>query len=282
LALYSQDGILAEIKAESNCEFNTDDFRGTAESITYHAADFLVDIAGKDAAIFSKKNIFNSSRFLIHSRQKKLISDKDVKATIIPEKKNVLLSSKPLFITAAGMEMTDKGNIIRFKEKVKLFQDDIELHAGEMLFDNLKNRMSFKGNADLKFFNENEMVVLRGQTIYFDAAERKIVVAEDARLNQAENILGARQIELSFGPANQLENISALDDVTFSKKDLSGKSQKLYWYFNKKIILFKNSAQITRKDTGTTKGRELLLNLSSNEIKVSSQEDRAETIINHN
>jgi len=280
VALYSQDGVLAEIKAENNCEFSTDDFRGTADSITYDAAHFLIDIAGKDAAIISKKNIFNSSHFLIYTKRRQLNSDKGVKATVIPEKKNVLFKAKPLFITAAAMEMTDKGNIIRFKEKVKLFQDDIELHAGEMIFDSRRNRISCQGTADLKFFNENEMVVLRGQTIFFNTPERKIIIAGNATLNQAENILGGQQIELSFDLANQLENILAMDNVTFSKEDLSGKSGLLHWYFNKKIILFENSAQITRKDAGTTKGKKLLLNLSSNEINVSSQEDRAETIIN--
>ena len=279
-ALYSQDGVLAEIKAENNCEFSTDDFRGTADSITYDAAHFLIDIAGKDAAIISKKNIFNSSRFLIYTKRRQLNSDKGVKATVIPEKKNVLFKAKPLFITAAAMEMTDKGNIIRFKEKVKLFQDDIELHAGEMIFDSRRNRISCQGTADLKFFNENEMVVLRGQTIFFNTPERKIIIAGNATLNQAENILGGQQIELSFDLANQLENILAMGNVTFSKEDLSGKSGLLHWYFNKKIVLFENSAQITRKDAGTTKGKKLLLNLSSNEINVSSQEDRAETIIN--
>jgi lipopolysaccharide export system protein LptA len=280
LATYSQDGLLAEIQAEKNCEFSTDDFRGTADSIRYDAENSLVDINGKDAAIISKKNIFNSSRFLIHSKSRQLNSDNGVKATIIPEKKSVLLSSKSLFITANGLELTDKGNLIRFKGKVKLFQDEIELHAGEMLFDSQKNRMSFKDNADLKFYSENEMVALSGRTISFNTPDRKIIVTGSARLNQAENNLGGRQIELSFGLNNLLEEVTATDDVTFTKKDLSGKSELLHWYFNKKTVLFENSAQITRKDTGTIKGKELLLNLSSNEIKVSSQKDRVETIIN--
>jgi lipopolysaccharide export system protein LptA len=84
---------------------------------------------------------------------------------------------------------------------------------------------------------------------------------------------------LIFERSNRLENVLARDNVTFNKKDLSGRSGSLHWDFNKKIVLFKNSAQISRKGAGTTRGRELLLNLSSNEIKVSSQEDRAETII---
>lgn len=278
-AMYSRDGQLTEIQAEKNCEFSTAEFQGTAEALRYNAALFLIDITGKDASIQSKKNIFNSSHFMIHSRQRKLLAQRGVQATLIPEKKSVLLTRKPIFITAAAMEVTHKGDIIHFKEKVKLFQDDIELHADDMVFDNLSNRMSFNGNADLKFFNGSELLLLRGQKIYLNTAERKIVISGNASLTQAANVLGGRQIELSFDLTNQLEEISARDDVTFSKEDLSGKSGLLHWYFGKKIVLFKNAAQISRKNAGTTQGRELLLNLSSNEIKVSSQDDRSETTL---
>ncbi len=280
LALYSADGQLTQIKADDNCEFSTDDLKGTADFIAYDAGRFLIDITGKDAAIFSKKNTFNSSHFLVDTRKRLLNSNQGVKATIWPGKKNVLLSSKPLFITASAMEMADGGHAIRFREKVKLFQDDVELHAGDMFFDSRKNLMAFSANANLKFINENELVILRGQTISFDTPGRRIIVAGNASLNLAENTLTGRQIELSFEQANRLENILARDNVTFNKKDLSGQSGSLHWSFNKSIILFKNSAQISRKGAGTTKGRELLLNLNSNEIEVSSQEDRTETIIN--
>jgi lipopolysaccharide export system protein LptA len=278
-ARYAADGSLSRVEAKSNCEFSTEDLHGTAEAITYDAPRFLIDINGKDAAIISKKNVFHSSHFQVHTRQRQLSSLQAVQATIVPENKNVLFSSKPLFITAAAMEMTDRGNIIRFREKVKLFQDDIELHAGEMLFDGRKNHMSFSGGADMKFINENELLILRGQSMAFEPSGQRIVITGNANLNQGENVLSGRQIELLFQGADRLENILARDNVTFSKKELSGKSGLLHWDFNKKTILFKNSAQISRKNTGTTKGRELLLNLSSNEINVTSQEDRAETTI---
>jgi lipopolysaccharide transport protein LptA len=279
-AFYSPDGLLVEVKAQENCEFSAEGFQGTAQAFKYDAALFLIDITGKDATIVRNKNSFNSSHFQIHSRQRLLNAEKGVKATVTPGGKRVLLSSKPLFITAGAMEMTDKGDLIRFRDKVKLFQDDVELHAAEMLFDNLNNRMSFSGNADLKFINDNELLVLHGQMIFFNTAERKIVITGNASLNQAENVLSGGQIELNFDRSNLLETILARDNVTFSKEDLSGKSGLLQWYFNKKTVVFKNSAQISRKNGGTTKGKELLLNLISKEIKVSSQDDRAETIIN--
>lgn len=278
-AVYGKDGVLARIQAEGKCEFATDDFTGTAARLDYDAPNSRIEIFGKDAAIISKKNIFNSSQFLIQTKLRLLGSDKNVKATLFPEKKNVLLRAKPVFVTASGMEMSERGNVTRFKGNVKLFQDEIELHAGELLFETKSNRISCSGKTDLKFLTDNEQVVLHGQTMVFPAGERKIVLEGDARLQQAENMLSARRIELAFSRDDRLENIIAADHAAFSKKDLSGKAQLLNWFYTKKTILFKNAAEITKKESGTTKGKELLFDLNSNEISVSSADDRSETII---
>jgi lipopolysaccharide transport protein LptA len=278
-AFYSKDGLLVEMKAKKNCEFRTDEFRGTAEALNYDAPLFLFDIAGRDANIVNKRNSFTSNHFQIHSKPQQLQAEKAVKATIMPGGKSVLLSSRPLFIVADAMEMTHRGDLIRFKDKVKLFQDEVELHAGEMLFDNTSNRMTCHGDVELKFGSENGPVELRGQTIVFNHAESRAVISGNASLNQAGNVLGGRQIELDFDRGNQLESILARDNAVFSRENLSARSGSLHWQYRKKVIWFRNAAQITRKDAGTTKGQELILNLDSNEITVSSREDRAETVI---
>lgn len=279
LATYGKDGALARIQAEGSCEFSTDDLSGTAARLDYDAANFRVGVFGKDAGITSGKNTFHSSQFLIQTRLRRLSSDKGVKARLLPEKKNVLLRAKPVFITAAGMEMSEKGKVTGFKGKVNLFQDEIELHSGELLFDTRSNRIACRGGADLKFMSDNEPVVLHGQTMVFQAGDLKIAIEGDGRLKQAENLLAARKIELAFNRSDKLENISAADQVAFSKKDLSGKAQQLFWYFSKKTILFRNAAEITKKDAGTTRGQELRFNLDTNEIEVTSADDRSETII---
>jgi lipopolysaccharide export system protein LptA len=180
---------------------------------------------------------------------------------------------------AKAMEMTRRGDLIRFRDNVTLFQEDVELHAGELLFENASQRMTCRSDAELKFVSENEPVELRGQAIVFNHAERKAVISGNASLTQAGNVLGGRQIELDFDPGNELESILARDNVVFSRDNLSARSGALHWPYRKKVIWFRNSAQITRKDAGTTRGQELILNLSTNEITVSSHEDRAETIL---
>jgi len=238
-----------------------------------------VDISGKSATVKSKKNIFNSSQFLILTQRKQMSSSAGVKATLIPEKKNVLLRAKPVFVAASGMEMSEKGNVTGFKGNVKLFQDEIELQAGELLFETQGNRISCRGNADLKFFTDGDPVFLHGQTMVFHAEELKIILEGEARLQLAEKALSARRIELAFSRDDRLESITAADQVAFSKENLSGKAQFLLWDYKRKTILFKNSAEITKKEAGTTKGQELLFDLNSNAISVSNADSRSETII---
>jgi len=279
LAVYDKDGSLAAVHADKKCSFRFEDLTGNADKIHYDLPGFKIDITGKNTSVNSKKNVFDSSQFIIQTKLKKLSSDKGVRATLIPEKKNVLLRSRPVFVTAAGMELSEQGNVTRFKGKVQLFQDEIELQAGELLFETPENRISCRGNADLKFMAGDEQVILHGKTLVFHAGELKIVLEGDARLQQGENVLTARKIELTFDREDRLEDITAANQVTFSKKDLSGKAQSLHWYYTKKTVLFRDDAEITKKASGTTRGQELLFDLSSNEISVSSSEDRSETVI---
>jgi lipopolysaccharide transport protein LptA len=279
LAVYSAAGALREVRVDDRCEFRSDELRGTAAFIVYDAGLRQVELTGHDATVFSKKNEFRSSRFLIDTRKRQLRSQAGVKATLEPERKSVLLTGKPLFITAASLDMSDRGNSVRFRDKVKLFQDDLELRAGELAIDGRTNRIAAGGRADLKFLNQGEVMALRGQSISFDSPQGRIVISGGAGLQQGGNALNGRHIELAFGSTDQLETILARDNVTFRNRDLSGKSGSLIWDFAGETILFKDSAQISRQNAGTTRGRELFLNLNSSEIVVSSRDERSETVI---
>ncbi len=278
-AFYDKQGRLSRVRAEGNCEFATDDFSGRAAALDHDALHSLIQISGEEVAITCKKNNFSSSSFTLNTKLKKLESDKGVKATLIPDKKSVLLQAKPVFITATAMQTSEKGNVTLFKRKVKLFQDAVELQAGELLFNNTSNKMTCSGGVDLKFMDESEWVLLHGTTIDVDPQGKKIVIAGEARLQQGENSLTAQTIELAFNSRDKLENISASDEAAFNKKDLTSKAQHIRWQYTKKTIWFKKSAEITRKGSGTTRGQELRFDMKSNQITVTGTEDRSQTTI---
>jgi lipopolysaccharide export system protein LptA len=175
--------------------------------------------------------------------------------------------------------MDDRGNSVRFRDKVKLFQDDVELRAGELTFASSGSQIAAGGRAELKFDSQGELMYLHGQTISFDTPQRRIVIDGSAGLQQGGNTLSGRHIELVFGSADRLETIQARDNVSFRNQGLSGTSGSLSWDFAAQTILFKNAAQISRLNAGTTRGRELFLDLNSNEIVVSSRDERSETVI---
>jgi lipopolysaccharide export system protein LptA len=279
LATYSKQGALSVIQAEKKCSFQTDDFSGQAENIRYDVPGFKIEISGKNSSVSSGKNTFSSGQFLVHTRTRQLSSGQNVKATIIPDKKGVLLGARPLFVTAGGMELSERGKVTRFTDDVSLFQDEIEMHGGELLFESIPNRVSCRGKADLKFVDDGEIVLLRGETIAFDPAAAKIAIDGDGRLQQGPNALSARKIELAFSRDDKLETIDAAGNTAFSKKDIAGKAQLLRWQYVRKTILFKNAAEITRKGAGTTRGQELSFDLDSNEITVTGAADRSETTI---
>ena len=279
LASYSKDGLLSGIHAQKRCLFETDELNGQAEDIRYDVAEAKIEISGRNSTVSSGKNTFSSNQFLVHTRTRKLVSNQKVKATLIPGKKGVLLGAKPLFVTASGLELGDKGKTTRFSGDVSLFQDAIEMHAGELLFESRANRITSRGNAELKFPDNGDLVALRGNTIAFDPAATRIVIEGEARLQQAPNTLAARRIELLFGRDDKLQNVDAAEKVSFSKGEITGRAQLLHWEYARKTVVFRNAAEITRKDAGTTRGQELRFNLESNEITVSGAGDRSETTI---
>jgi lipopolysaccharide export system protein LptA len=185
LAKYSKEGALSQVQADKKCSFETDDFNGQSESIRYDVPRFTIDISGKNSSVVSGRNTFVSGQFQIHTRTRQLDSGQSVKATLIPEKKSVLLGAKPIFVTAGGMEMGEQGKSVRFTDHVSLFQEEIEMHAGELLFESPANRISCRGNADLKFVDNGEMVTLRGKTVAFDPAADKIVIEGEGRTASA-------------------------------------------------------------------------------------------------
>jgi lipopolysaccharide transport protein LptA len=278
-AVYDKQGQLSRVRAEGKCQFATDDFTGSAASLDHDAANSLIQIVGDEASITSKKNTFSSSSFSLNTKLKKLGSEKGVKATLVPGKKSILLQARPVFVTSAALETSDKGNASLFKGKVRLFQDQVLLQAEELLFDSLGGKMACRGGADLKFVDEGELVMLHGTAIDVDPEGTKMVIEGQAQLRQGENTLSAQTIELAFNRSEKLENITASGDAAFSRKDLSGKAQRVHWQYAKKTIWFRKSAEITRKGAGTTRGQELRFDMESNRITVTGSDDRSQTTI---
>jgi len=278
-AKYDEKGGMQYIHAEKNGQFTFGDFRGSAPELNLDAENGRLVIAGEEARIKTGANLFSGPAFEIDTKKNLLSAPSGVSATVSLDKGSVLFRAAPLYLSAGNLGIGDKGRNITFKNKVKLFQDEIKLTAGEINFNNTGNVITARGQVHLEFVNEKDVLVLGGRSVVFDSSNRQIAAEGNAQLRQSGNTLTAEKIVLFLSRDERLENISAQQAVEFANDRISGKSELLNWQFEKSILVFKNEARISKKNSGMTRGQELHFNLESNEITVSGADDRSETTI---
>ena len=274
---FDADGEMVKASAAGNCRFHASELSGTSTRLDHDAAKGLTTISGKETAVRSGRNAFRSIRFQLRGGD--LETDRGVKATIIPERKNALLGARPVFVTAAAMSAVRGGGASRFTGEVSLFQDELELRAGQLVFQG-GGGFICQGGAEVKFAGgENGPLRMRGQTIELVAGRGRVVIEGEARLEQGGNELAAQRIELAFGADDALQDVYASGAASFRKEDIEGRGQTLHWQYSRQAVVFREGAEIRRRGAGTTRGRELRYDLASNQIVVSGSDDRSETII---
>jgi lipopolysaccharide export system protein LptA len=85
---------------------------------------------------------------------------------------------------------------------------------------------------------------------------------------------------IQFDEKNQVALIFGEEDVSFNQEDLSGTSERVKWLFNENTMLLQGSPSVTKRGGGTTVGKELKIDLKTNNITIlSSATERSETII---
>ena len=150
---YDPQGNIESFKTIIGCAFEVDSFTGSSDSVFHDEKKSQMRISGPNCRIRNRNNHFQSPQFWIDTRRKRLSSSDGVNSTVFVKRKNVLFSDKPIYVTARNLEITDKGDRIRYRENVKLFQDAVELKSRELDLDNRTNRVQISGRVELKFKN---------------------------------------------------------------------------------------------------------------------------------
>ncbi len=277
-ARYDASGELAAVEAKGQCRFASADFKGSSSRLDYDAVAGKIDIAGKDAVIDRGGGRFASGQFQLQPGRRTFSSGQGVKATLVPKAKSVLLRARPAFVTASSLSASAADGVSRFQGGVRMFQDDLELDAGELTFKE-GGGFSCRGGGRLAVVLDGQPLVLRGQAIDLAAGRGRVVIAGEAGLEQGGQALAAQRIEIVFGADDKLRDVFASGAASFRKEPLEGRCQKLHWKYSRQEVWFRDDAEITRAGAGTTRGRELVLDLARDRITVSGRGDRSQTTL---
>lgn len=268
------DGRIEQMRAEQSATFSAEAFNGSASTIAFNAGRDELRLDGPDSRLRQRKNSFTASNFLIQLAKGELFANRGIKADVqLNAKGGGLFSArKPVYISSEEVRLKDGEQSVRFSQAVKLYQDETELHCQELLIDNKKNLLQSTGAVTLKYRNPaKESFLIRGDSVLFDSQANTVTIKGNASLYNEADLLKARTIVLHFDKQNNVQSVEGMEQVEFVRQDLNGKSQNLVWQYAKKLVTFRESAVISRRNGGSTAGKVLTLDLSTNQITVSSE-----------
>ena len=162
---------------------------------------------------------------------------------------------------------------------MNLLQKDVSLKADwfEIKDDNI---MIATGNVILQFMNESKEMSIEGDSLVFETQKKDIEIKGKGILKNGDDLLKADWILIQFDNNSEVTLVSGNKNVIFSSDDYSGKSKQIYWQLAKGFVVFKESAQISKKGSGVAKGEDLRLDLKAKKITViAGDREQAETII---
>jgi lipopolysaccharide export system protein LptA len=282
-ANYNDKGEISYCEGIGNCDFIVDDYRGNADALTYDIKknSLLIRTEGeKDARVITRDNTFNSKFFNVDTKQKILSSTQGVKSVILLNKANVLFSMEPIFINARMFTIYEKENKFKYEKPVSLVQGDISLNTQTLEITDENKIETSSGRTSLTFKADDREVAVVGDSFIFNAEEKNIVISGTAVIKNDVNILKADSFILNFNDKNEMTHILGEGNVNFNKEDITGLSGRVKWLFSEDLLILQDLPQVTKRDGGTTIGKELQIDLKTNKITIlSSSTDRTETII---
>lgn len=286
---YDPLGQFESLQARRGGEFQLDEFQGTAVAVDYDTTKARVILQGRETKVQGEDWSFVSSYFQIDAKNRQLRTDRHVRAVLMMNGRGPLFSSGDrVFVTAGGLLLSrdnpvgrpaNDGDRISFHRPVTLFQGETELRSDRLDLIRRRDELSATGAVFLKFKNEADEIILQGDRIVSDPAGRMVTVTGNGSLRSAGRELRAAQIVLRFAADDQLESIRGDEAVVFVKDPIRGRCDRLDWQYRRQEALLSGNAEISRGQEGTTRGKILRLDLNTNEIFVSGENRRSETVL---
>lgn len=272
-------GELARGSAKRKCQFKIEDYAGRSDRVVYNLDKSEIHLLGEESTIKKEKNTFISKNFTINTQNDTLTSSLGIKSIINPENSNALFSTDSIFVNAKKIDIFDRENRVLYRDDVRLQQNQTILNTDQLEVRG-ENHLRSKGNTHLVFKNQEGIITIMGESVEFNPKERTITIQDKAVVRSENRMLKGKLIRILFDEDNQVDRIWGEKEIQFTQEKITGSAEKVNWDFKKELMHFSDSAQIKTADGGSTRGKELMLDLKTSKITVLSEDSkRSETVI---
>ncbi|MCK5005550.1 MAG: hypothetical protein KAS21_10690, partial [Candidatus Aminicenantes bacterium] len=166
-----------------------------------------------------------------------------------------------------------------YSTNVSLFQGDTKLNAEKVEIGENKS-INISGKAKLNFTNNEKGISISGEEIKIDPDKNFLYIKGKGVLSEENNSLSGESLVVEFNDNKKISRVTGEDKIEFKRKGISGKSEKVIWKFNEKIITFITNAQLIKADSGSSKGDEIKFYIEDERVVIRSADGkRSETKI---
>ncbi len=193
---------------------------------------------------------------------------------------------QPVFITAREMRFSDEKKRFLFKERIKIWQQNEVLHAGEIMLNTETRRLlciqGVKATVPYKpKEKEEERVEISADIMIFKPDENLVSYRENASLKAKEIKLQARSIHVYLEEQKgDMKKIVAQENVIIEQSLREGRGDEASYDIDEEIIVLVGNPVLIEKDKGMTRGDKLTFYIADGKIAVENKgRERSVTVI---
>ena len=277
--LYNKEGEIENCNTHGKTEFTMSKYSGNCQQLNYYPSEDKMTLTGEKSVLIKGENRFVSPEFLINTKEEKLSSDKEILSTIQLESDNSIFSKLPVYVSSKKIEIDDKSGSVVYSTNVSLFQGDTKLNAERVEIGKNKS-IIVSGKAILNFTNSEKGISISGEEIKIDPDKNFLYIKGKGVLGEGDNSLSGESLVVEFNDNKKISRVTGENKIEFKRKGVSGKSEKVIWMFNEKIITFITNAQLIKADSGSSKGDEIKFFIEDERVVIKSASGkRSETKI---
>lgn len=196
----------------------------------------------------------------------------------------IFSESQPVFISAQSMRYLEELERFVFKEKVKLWQGQEMLTAGEVVVKKEREGLSASKGVQTLFHYDNKQqegkkIRVLSQSMEFDPQEHRILYQKECSMEIGDVRIKADSLCIQI-EEREMKDITAEGSVVISMGVYEGRGENAVYSFDNEEIVLTGNPVLIEENRGRTEGDKLTFSMANDRIIVENRGDeRSVTVI---
>ncbi len=177
-------------------------------------------------------------------------------------------NERKIFARGESIFWDENEEIINLKGNASLEQGEQFLKSQDLLFERKKESFSTNKQTQFLFLSKDETISGICNSAKYSKEKNLMVLSGNSKLSTKEYSIKGGLIKIGFDKEGELNFIEGESGVEFSSKEIEGEGDKFYLDLKNKKAIFDGNPSIKDEKRGKMRGRKILIDLETKEVKI--------------